>query len=1007
MDCPQCGLPNQSGVIACAKCRTPLPFGPAGVTSPSGGSFLPKDADQTIANGAATGTSPATAAGARQARLSEVALQVGSVLGSRYEILQQLGEGGMGTVHKVYDRELERVVAMKVIRSELAQTVEVLNRFKQELIIARQVTHKNVSRIYDLAEADGVKFITMEFIEGRSLFHLLQQKGKLPPKQAAAIIVQVCRALEAAHAEGVIHRDLKPQNIILDERDRVVVMDFGIARSIQLGSMTQTGVVLGTPAYMSPEQAKGEELDARSDLFSVGIIFYELLTGDSPFKAQTTLEALYKRSTEPVRPPIEIVPEIPKPLSDIVVRCLEIDKAKRYASATEIVSDLEAWAGVPLGTREIAQRKMSRAERIGWIAVVAIALSVVGAFLFRDKLFSVHPVAHREVSVLVADFTNQTADSVFNETLEPAFIIGLEGAPFIRSFSRGTARKLAGQLSPNAKSLDEPAARLVATREGIDVIVVGSIANDGDQYPITVKAIDGITGKDIFSKSAKAEKKDVLASIGRLSADVRSALGDTTPESVKLAAQETFTAETLEAAHSYAAAQDLQQKGKWDEAIKEYQHATYLDPEFGRAFAGLAAMEANLGRKQEAERNYKLALAHIDRMTDREKYRTRGGYYLLIHDAPRAVEEYTSLFQQFPADAVADSGLAFAYFLNRNMDKAQEIGRHAADRNPAGVAQRANLALYALYAGDFASATKEAQAALKLNPQYDTAVRTLALAQLGQRQDSQATESYKSLAAISARGASMADTGLADQALYEGRTADAVHILEKAIAADMAADDKASAARKQVMLAEAQLGLGQKDSAVASADKAIEANKDDGIEFTAATVYIEAGKPALAKAIAAKLSKRLQPEPQIYAKLIGGQLQLHQGNAQSAVQAFGDAQKLSDTWLGRFYLGRAYLEAGDFAQALSSFEACQQRRGEATSVFLDDEPSYHDFPPVLYYLGRAQEGLHNGAATDSYKAFLAIKDKGDADPLVVDARRRLGESNNSRIVLHSLSLGLG
>jgi tetratricopeptide (TPR) repeat protein/predicted Ser/Thr protein kinase len=989
MDCPQCGSTNPSNVTACAKCSTPLPLQQTGVTSPSAGAFLPREADRTLIDGAATGGPPGFAASAQAVPISGRVLRIGSVLGDRYEILQQLGEGGMGTVYKVRDRELERIVAMKVIRPELAQTAEVLNRFKQELIIARQVTHKNVSRIYDLAEAGGVKFITLEFLEGRSLANLVQEKGKLSPKQAAGVIVQVCRALEAAHAEGVIHRDLKPQNIMLDAHDRVVVMDFGIARSVAIGSMTQTGVVLGTPAYMSPEQAKGEDLDARSDLFTLGIIFYELLTGDSPYKADTTLEVMYKRTTEHVRPPIEVAPEVPKPLSDITVRCLEIDKNKRYASATEILTDLEAWAGTPLGTRVVIQGKRSRSEKIGWIALAALAVLIAGVFLVRDKFFSPQPVAHRQMSVLVADFTNQTADSVFNETLEPAFIIGLEGAPFIQSFSRGTARKLAAQLSPNAKSLDEPVARLLATREGIDVIVVGSIAKDGSQYAIRVKAIDGITGKDIVSKSAKAAKQDVLASIGKLSADVRSALGDTTPDSVKLAAQETFTAETLEAAHSYAAAQDLQQKGKWDEAIKEYQHAIYLDPEFGRAFAGLAVMEANLNRHQEAERNYKLALAHIDRMTDREKYRTRGAYYLWIRDSQRAIEEYTSLFQQFPADAVADSNLALAYFYSRNMAKAQEIGRHAADRNPASFAQRSNLALYALYAGDFANAAKEAQTALKLNPNSEDAVRTLALAQLGQGQNQPAAETYKSLAAISARGASMADTGLADLALYEGRTADAVHILEKSIASDIAANDKASAARKQSMLAEVELAFGQKDSAVAAAEKAIATDQGDGIEFIAAIVYIEGGKTALAKAIAAKLSKRFQPDPQIYAKLIDGELLLQQGDPKGAIQAFGDAQKLGDTWLGRFYLGRAFLEASNFAQASSEFEACLQRRGEATSIFLDDEPSYHRLPSVLYYLGRVQEGLHNAAAADSFKAFLAIKEKGDNDAMVADARKRM------------------
>jgi len=992
MDCPQCGSTNPSEEIACRKCNTPLPVWPGGVTTPSASARLPQRPDQTTTSGAATSGPPPTPRDTSKAPSPEESLRVGSVLGKRYEILEQLGAGGMGAVYKVRDRELERIVAMKVIRPELAQTTDALNRFKQELIIAQKVTHKNVSRIYDLAEADGVKFITMEFVEGQSLSHLLQKKGKLEPKQAAAVMVQVCLALEAAHAEGVIHRDLKPQNIMLDANDRVVVMDFGIARTVEAGGMTKTGVVLGTPAYMSPEQARGEELDARSDIFSMGIIFYELLTGASPYKSETALEAMYKRTTEQVRPPIQVAPKIPKPLSDIAVHCLEIDKDKRYANAAEIVADLEAWAGGTLGTRVILQGKRSRWEKIGWIGLAALAVAAVGVFLFRDKLFSVQPAAHREMSVLVADFTNETEDSLFNETLEPAFIIGLEGAPFVRSFSRGTARRLATQLSPNAKSLDEPAARLVATREGIDVIIIGSIARDAEKYALSVKAIDGITGKDIVSKSAKADKKDVLASIGKLSADVRSALGDTTPESVKLAAQETFTAETLEAAHSYAAAQDLQQKGKWDEATKEYQHATYLDPEFGRAFAGLAAMQANLGRRQDAERNYKLALAHIDRMTDREKYRTRGGYYLLIRDAQRAIEEFTSLSQQFPADAVADSNLAFAYFLNRNMTKAQEIGRRAADRNPSSVPQRSNLALYALYAGDFADAAKEAQTALKLNPNSEEPMRTLALAQLGQGQSQQAADTYKSLASLSARGASMAGTGLADQALYEGRTADAIRILEKAIASDLAANDKASASGKEAMLAEAELAQGQKDAALATAEKAIADNQDDGIAFTAATVFVDGGKPARAKTIAGGLGKRFQTEPQIYAKLINGELLLKQGDAKAALQSFEEAQKLTDTWLGRFYSGRASLEAGAFAQAASDLDASQKRRGEATSVFLDDEPSFHEFPAVLYYLGRAQEGTQNGAAAESYRVFLAIRDKGDSDPLVADARKRLANA---------------
>jgi len=229
--------------------------------------------EATSASGIASGWSvPATAGSTGVYAASLAALQSGAVLGDRYEIIRQLGQGGMGAVYQARDREVDRMVALKVIRPELAGQPEILQRFKQELILARQVTHRNVIRIFDLGEAGGIKFITMEYIVGRDLRSLLIEKGKLPPAEAVAIIEQVCLALEAAHSEGVVHRDLKPQNIVVSGDGKVCVMDFGIARSIELEGMTRTGGLVGTPEYMSPEQVQGEKADARSDLFTLGII---------------------------------------------------------------------------------------------------------------------------------------------------------------------------------------------------------------------------------------------------------------------------------------------------------------------------------------------------------------------------------------------------------------------------------------------------------------------------------------------------------------------------------------------------------------------------------------------------------------------------------------------------------------------------------------------------------------------------------------------------------------
>src|SRR5450755_665792 len=272
-------------------------------------------------------------------------IMLGRVLAQRYQIMQVLGEGGMGAVYKAQDRELNRIVALKVIRPELAQNQAIVERFRQELRLSHQVTHKNVIRIYDLGEGDGVKFITMECIEGQDLRSLIHERKKFPPQEAVEIIQQVCRALEAAHSVGVIHRDLKPQNIIRDKAGRVVVMDFGLARTVAGDGMTQTGALVGTMEYMSPEQALGKELDQRSDLFALGLILYELLTGKMPFQADSAIASLLKRTQERAAPVSAHDATILPALSTIVSKCLERDPTQRYHDAGEILADLDAWEG--------------------------------------------------------------------------------------------------------------------------------------------------------------------------------------------------------------------------------------------------------------------------------------------------------------------------------------------------------------------------------------------------------------------------------------------------------------------------------------------------------------------------------------------------------------------------------------------------------------------------------------------------------------------------------------
>src|SRR5271165_4145186 len=381
MDCPHCNTPIPAHATRCVHCDTPIDVDSSTLVD-AGEEQPAEDANLTVDNWSAAVTAPSTSESPRSVNQ----LQPGSLLAARYEILDRLGVGGMGAVYKAKDREVDRLVALKVIRTELAGDSDILSRFKQELILARKVTHKNVIRIFDLGRAGGVRFITMEYIEGQDLRSLVKKEGKPSPQRCVEIIQQVCLALDAAHAEKVVHRDLKPQNIMLDAQGKVYVMDFGIARSVGSEGLTMTGAVVGTPEYMSPEQVKGDEIDGRADIFTLGIIFYELLTGKMPFRAETVQRSMYKRTVERAISPAAEDPSVPAFLSEVVSKCLEIDPAKRYQTANDLWADLESWRiGLADQTGNVLARRLQAwlGNRNLQIAAGILVLLLAGGIAIR------------------------------------------------------------------------------------------------------------------------------------------------------------------------------------------------------------------------------------------------------------------------------------------------------------------------------------------------------------------------------------------------------------------------------------------------------------------------------------------------------------------------------------------------------------------------------------------------------------------------------------------------
>jgi serine/threonine protein kinase/tetratricopeptide (TPR) repeat protein len=959
-------------------------------------------------------------------------LTVGQDFGSRYHILKELGVGGMGAVYQAWDAELGVAVALKVIRPEVLKNPEeareLERRFKRELLLARQVTHKSVVRIHDLGEIQGIKYITMSYVEGEDLATVLKREGRLPVPRVLQVARQVVSAMQAAHEAGVVHRDLKPANIMLDGEGNALLMDFGIALSSEKNGekpeapapaaapaqvpdadasatmlrtpsssaaplkasrsgailSTKFGGIVGTIEYMSPEQSRGEPVDQRSDIYTFGLILSDLILGarkvppdSTPWKELTTRVS---RAPIPLR---AREPGLPEAVDALVSKCMQLDPADRFQTTAALAEALNRLDAEGQLIPEPTVRRFT--PRIAAAAVLLVAALVGGTYWFARGPAQ-PPKPPDPVSVLIADFANTTAEPVFDGLLEQALAVGVEGATFVTAYPRREALRLASQIKPGGH-LDDSTAVLVALREGVSRVIAGAIEKSGDVYKLTVRVVNPADNKTLLSWSTEAGNRDsVLAAVGKAAARVRSELGDRSANSDTIKDEETFTAASLEAARAYTNGQELQWAGKKEEALAAYQKAAELDPTMGRAYSGMGAVADSLGRRQDAEEHYKQALARTGRMTDREKYRTRSGYYLLTRNTDKAREELTALLKQFPTDSAALSNLAYAEFLRRDMATALGLGRRDSDVFPNSAFRKTNAALYGMYAGDFEFAEKEGAAVLKLNPESFKAYVAIGLSQIATGRPAEAAKTYEQLATLSGAAAWFAAGGLADLALYEGRLSDASAFLENAIKAEQ---DDSRRARLVVVLAETRVLQGRTRDGIALAKQAMALSPAEGITFLAGRVLSDTGQYALALELVGKLLKRFDPESLAYARVLEGEIALARRDPRKAIERFKTAQQFADSWLGRFGLGRAYLEAGAVAEADSEFDLCLKRRGEATAVLLDDMPTYRYAAPVLYYQGRVDEALGSPAAAEEYAAFLAVKGGGDEKGLVADARRRL------------------
>jgi tetratricopeptide (TPR) repeat protein len=665
----------------------------------------------------------------------------------------------------------------------------------------------------------------------------------------------------------------------------------------------------------------------------------------------------------------------------------------------EILHDLDAFQGARTTLASVSLPAVVAAPSKAafpwkWVAMGALALLLVGggAALRSLKSPATAKGPRAPISVLVADFTNHTGDPAFDSTLEPMFNVALEDASFINAYNRGNARKLAQKLPNPTDKLDEQPARLVALSQGISTVVSGEISRRGNNYAVSVMALDAATGNVIAKTEATAANKDeVVSTVPKLVAPIRKALGDATPEAAQLErAGGAFNAASLEVVHQYGIAMEQQFSGKSEEALKSFAKAAELDPNFARAYSGMASSSTKLDRPGDAEKYMKLAMEHVDRMTDRERYRVRGLYYVTSENWQKCVEEYSALVQSYPGDNIGHNNLSVCLSMTRNLPKAIEEARIDVKANPNDSAYT-NLSIFTSYAGDFKNGESLARDLRQRYPSSEYGYLALAFAQTGEGQLTEAAETYTQLTKLGEHGASAAAWGLADLAVYQGRFADSVRILEQGAAADLAAKNNDSAADKLTALAYSQLWMQRKGPASAAAEKALVYSQEIKIRFLAARIFVETGQQDKAQKLALGLASEVQSEAQSEAKMIEAGLALKRKDARQAIKALTDANALLDTWLGHFELGRSYLEANAFAEADSEFDQCLRRRGEALSLFMDEVPTYGYLPPVYYYQGRVREGLKSAGFAESYRTYLSIRGPAGEDPLLPEIRRKLGQ----------------